>query len=137
MELINLSQLWTAAAVLTGFQITALSWRIKRELSMEAKGEPTWLTLADYLVAASFLVLVFGVFGSPIFGTLSTDSAAKMFGIALTLFTSSTFVLAGHYDLFCGWGKKRPRNRITKQEWAAFGISVILIVIYLVWWALT
>lgn len=136
MELINLSQLWTAAAVLTGFQITALSWRIKRELSMEAEGETTWLTLADYLVAASFLVLVFGVFASPIFGTVTTDVAAKMFGVALILFTSSTFVLAGHYDLFCNWGKKQPRNRTTKQEWAAIGISGVVLAAYLIWWAL-
>ena len=136
MDLINLSQLWTAAAVLTGFQVTALSWRIKRELTMEAKGEKTWLTLADFLVGGSFLVLVFGVFASPIFGTVTISVAAKLFGIALILFTSSTFVLAGHYDLYCEWGKQRPRKRVTKQERTAFGGSILLMLIYVVWWML-
>ena len=135
MESISLPQLWTAAAVLTGFQITALSWRIKRELAMEAKGERTWLTLADYLVGLSFLVLVFGVFAAPIFGTFTTDVAAKIFGIALILFTSSAFVLAGHYDLYCRWDKKLPRDRVTKQEGTASVLSVIIVVIYVVWWA--
>ena len=41
MEMINLSELWTAAAVLVGFQVTALTWRINRELSMESQGETT------------------------------------------------------------------------------------------------
>ena len=51
MEQINLSQLWTAAAVLAGFQFTALIWRISREVEMEASGEQTWLTLSDYVAA--------------------------------------------------------------------------------------
>ena len=103
---------------------------------MEAKGEPTWLTLADYLVALSFLVLVFGVFAAPVFGAVTTDIAAKIFGIALILIMSSTFVLAGHDDLYCRWDKKRPRDKVTKQERTACGVSVVLVVIYVVWWLL-
>ena len=137
MDLINLPQLWTAAAVLTGFQITALSWRINRELAMEARGERTWSTLADLFVAVSFVVLAFGVFAAPIFGTASVDTAAKLFGVALVLFTSSTLVLAGHYDLFCEWGKKRPRDRATKQEWVAVGVAASILVIYVAWWILS
>ena len=38
MESIQLSQLWTAAAVLAGFQVTALTWRLNREVAMEAEG---------------------------------------------------------------------------------------------------
>ena len=101
---------------------------------MEEKGEQTWLTLADCFVGLSFLVLVFGVFAAPIFGTVTTVSAAKIFGIALILLTSSMFVLAGHYNLYCGWGKKGPRPRATKQEWVAFVISLISLAVYVVWW---
>ena len=136
MELIDLSQLWTAAAVLTGFQVTALSWRIKRELDMESRSERTWLTSADLFAAVSLLVVVFGVFAAPIFGAASTDVAAKLLGIALVLFTSSMFVLAGHYDLYCRWGKKLPRDRTTRQEWAAIGFSLVILAVYGAWWGL-
>ena len=49
VEPLQLSQLWTPAGILADFLVAALSWRIRRELDMEAQGEVTWLTLADAL----------------------------------------------------------------------------------------
>ena len=103
---------------------------------MEAKKERTWLTIADYLVGISFLVSVLGVFASLLFGTATTDVASKLFGVALILFTSSLFVLAGHYNLYGEWGKHRPREHRTKQECATLGFSLILLLIYIGWWVL-
>jgi len=127
MEAIQLPQLWTAGAVLAGFQTAALTWRINREVSMESEDETTWVTLTDAFVAASFLILVTGVFLAPLAGSTSTQMAAKWLGIALMLFTASPFILAGRYNLYCSWGKNGCRLRITKQEWLACGVSTVLV----------
>ena len=140
MEPISLHQLWTVAAVLGGFQVAALSWRIHREIKMEAEGERTWLTLADLFAASSFLVLAGGVFAAPIFGVATTD-VTRLFGLAVTLFTPSVFILAGHYNLYCGWGvtycpdgSKAPRDHVTKQELVAVIVAVAIVVVYLTLW---
>ena len=130
MESIELSELWSTAAVLVGFQIAAFGWRINREISMEAKTERTWVTFADGFVALSFVALVLGVFGGPAAGYLSTEVAAKTLGGALLLMLAAPFILAGHYNLYCEWGKGiRPRPRATRQEWVAVGAAAILNVI--------
>ena len=108
MDSITLTQLWTAAGVLTGFQFAALSWRIRRETEMEAEGEITWLTMADLVAGLSFLVLVLGVFVAPILGIITENTIPNMFGLALVLFVSYPFILAGHYNLYCSWGKIMP-----------------------------
>ena len=161
---VQLSQLWTAASVLAGFQVAALTWRIKRELEMEAEGETTWVTLPDGFVVASFLVLVFGVFAAPILcSSIEANTAAKWFVLALVLFVSSVFVLAGHYNLYCSWDKycscychasvqsggaeckscscsmegrpkTKPRGRATKQEWTSLLVPGILVTVYVIWW---
>ena len=127
MEAIQLPQLWTVGAVLAGFQVAALTWRINREVSMETEDETTWVTLADGFVAASFLVLIIAVFLAPLSESTSTQMAAKWLGIALMLFTASPFVLAGHYNLYCSWDKNRCRPRVTKQEGFASVVSIILV----------
>ena len=128
MESIQLSQLWTPAAVLAGFQLTALTWRLNREITMERDCEPTWATLADLFVAVSFLVIVVGVFAAPLSGTASsTNMAPKLFVVAMIIFAACPFVLAGHYNLYCSWGKSCcGRPRVTKQELAAVGVSIAL-----------
>ena len=102
VDSINLPQLWTVAAMLGGFQVAALSWRINREVVMESMEERTWVTWADFFVALSFFVLVGGVFLSPLWG-VSTSIAVKLFGPTLTLFAPSVFILAGHYNLYGEW----------------------------------
>ena len=133
---IQMSQLWTIGAVLAGFQVAALTWRIKREIDMERQGETTWLTLADYFVMVSFLILIFGVFAGPAIGALTSGWAVKLFGFALIVFGVSPLVLAGHYNLYCPWGKKRPRSWVTRQEAVASFAAVVLIIVPAVWWAL-
>ena len=135
MESIQLSQLWTAAAVLAGFQVTALTWRLNREVAMESKSERTWVTLPDGFVASSFLIVVVGVFAAPLSGAANTDMAARLFGVAMLVFGAYPFVLAGHYNLYCSWGMSRPRPRVTKQEWVAASISTALGV-WVAWWIL-
>ena len=99
---------------------------------MERRGERTWLTVADGFVGVSFLLIAFGVFAAPVAGSASVNMAAKLFGIASVMFAVVPIILAGHYNLYCSWGKCRPgqlarRGRVTKQEGAAIGVSCILV----------
>ena len=144
IETLTLSQIWTVAATLGGFQVVALAWRIRREIYMEEQGETTWLTLADLFVATSFLVIIGGVFLPPIWG-VSTFDAIRMLGLALIIFAPSVFTLAGHYNLygdfrpkFRRYRRRGPRGRCTKQEIVAAATGVIAIIAYVVlaWYAL-
>ena len=137
MLLMELQPLWTAAVVLAGFQIAALTWRIRREIEMEDKGEQTWVTCADGFVVASLFVLIGGVFCGPALGVVKDDLAAKLFGLALVLFACAPLVLAGHYNLYCRWDKDWPRDRITKQEMAAISVAAFLPLGYGAWWAVS
>ena len=132
-----MGELWTVAAIVGGFQLAALSFRLQRELTMEARGETTWLTLADGLVGMSLLLLVFGVFAAPVFGAADLHLSVRLFGLSLVMFVSSVFVLAGHYNLYCHWGRNPSgeRERITPQEKVAFGFAAAMMVAYGIWWA--
>ena len=135
METFQLPQLWAAAAVLAGFQLTALGWRIQREIYMESRRERTWLTLADIFVGVSFLLLLVGVFAGPILSDISSSTAAKFFGLALFCFAASPFVLAGHYYLYGSWCKKRPRPWVTVQEAVVASCACAFLVAYVITWA--
>ena len=119
----------------------ALAWRIRREISMEAEGETTWITLADIFIAISFLVLIGGVFLAPMQG-VPTTGAIKLLGLALVIFAPSVFVLAGHYNLYCNCGvrfrtdgTRESRDRFTKQEKfiATIGGAMVFGYVILTW----
>jgi hypothetical protein len=40
---IQLTDIWTIAAILIGFQITSFAWRVDREVKMGEKNDITWL----------------------------------------------------------------------------------------------
>lgn len=132
-----MGDLWTVAAVLAGFQLAAVGFRINREIYMEERYETTWLTLADGFVGLSLLVLVFGVFAAPIFGTADVNLAERLLGLSLVLFVSAGFVLVGHYNLYGTWGRNGPRGQVTKQECAAVAFTLLMLGGYGVWWALS
>ena len=158
---LELYQLWTVGAVVAGFQVAALTWRINREIYVEerrlrgtnrirrnartsglASGspnhsdnqatEPTWVTVADGVVFASFLLLIGGVFALPAVRQNSIELATDLLGLSLLMFGLSQAVLAGHYNLYCS--KRHSSNRIwfTFQEKVASAISLILVVLYAV-----
>ena len=132
-----MGDLWTVASVLAGFQLAAVGFRINRELFMEARCETTWLTLADGLVGLSLLVLVFGVFAAPMFGTADANLAERLLGLSLVLFVSAGFVLVGHYNLYGSWGRNCSRDQVTKQECAAVVFALLMLGGYGVWWAVS
>ena len=134
--------LWTIGTVLFGFQLAAFSWRISRELKMEAKNEPTWFTCADWMVIVSSLILVTCVFILPILtsGGISIKFVVFAFGLALLTSSLAPLVVAGHYNLLIrsrkeSWDepqRQSPRHHSTVQERWALGITIAIITVYLV-----
>jgi hypothetical protein len=103
----QISDIWTAAGVLLGFQVTSFAWRFTREAEVGETGDLTWLPLADILNLASMTVLMAGVFVLPILGLVNFDFGIHSFGLALLLFAGHPFALAGHYDMY---NRKTPRS---------------------------
>ena len=136
MDSIGISQLWTVAGVLAGFQIASLTWRINRELAMEEDEERTWVTIPDAFVAVSFALVVVA-FAASLSDSWSIDVIAKLLATSAIVFAASPFLLVGHYDLYCSWGKEQAieegRDRVTNQEWTTFGIAILLVA-FGVWW---
>ena len=117
--------------MLLGFQITAFTWRIQREVAMGDKRYVTWLTLADGLVGLSFFWVVALVFAVPLKMDVSAELTARFLGMGLFLFAAHPVVLAGHYSLYCSWGKNEGGNEgrpgISKQEITAFMVSAVVV----------
>ena len=59
---VTIFHLWTVAAVVLGFQMAALAWRMNRELYAEKKRARTWIPWADRMIYVSMVILIGGVF---------------------------------------------------------------------------
>jgi hypothetical protein len=111
-------EIWTSAAVLIGFQLTAFTWRLSRELTLVDAHpyQKNWLPPADYLNLLSLLVLITTVFVIP--SRCHYDIAPKGVGLSLILLLGYPIAIAGHYRLF-RVAPPRPRPYCTLQEsWA-------------------
>lgn len=128
---IEVKDLWTAAGVLLGFQITAFSWRITQESRLAKEGELVWLPPADYLNLLAMLVTVVGVFVAPLFEAVDASRARVLFGLAALLFVGHAFALAGHYELFSR-GRKRSFVWWSRQEKVVMSVVSLAVVAYLV-----
>jgi hypothetical protein len=129
---IDLGSLWTAAGVLIGFQVTALIWRMSREIDVGEDDRVTWLPPADMVNLLSLVVTMFGIFIVPILGFGSLSFAKKAFGLSVLLLTGYPFALAGHYDLFnrC---TARSFDYFTYQEKVVVRVLAVATVLYLIW----
>lgn len=132
MAELSIFQLWTVAAVLFGFQLAALTWRLNRELDMASRHERIWIPYPDRMVYLSVLILVGGVFIAPFLGNLPLRWAVWLFGLALVIFAATPPVLAGHYDMYryTAWVNGRPL--VTPQEKKALFVVWLLIGAYFV-----
>ena len=62
MDIKDFGLLWQAAAIVLGFKMAFLAWRIRRELEMEREGEPSGLPFPEMLTFLSAFLLVLGVY---------------------------------------------------------------------------
>jgi hypothetical protein len=97
---IQISDIWTAAGILIGFQVASFSWRVSREVSVAQKEDLTWLPPADIVNLASMIVTVIGVFVLPTLGLVDLTFTLRSFGLAVLIFAGYPFALAGHYDMY-------------------------------------
>ena len=129
---VTIFHIWAVAAVLLGFQMAALAWRLNRELYKGEQKEITWIPWADRIIFASMLTLIGGVFIAPLLGNTSLEWAAWLFGLALVLFALTPVVIAGHYDLFRHNPNRNVQLPRTIQESWALGIVFVAIAGYFV-----
>lgn len=47
MAALTIANIWTAAGLLLGFQVTSFLWRIAQEAAVADKNQVTWLPLAE------------------------------------------------------------------------------------------
>jgi hypothetical protein len=97
---VELPALWSAAGFIVGFQVTAVTLRINREIAVGDRGVVTWLPPADLLNLVSLVVTLIGVFAAPALSVVSPDVAQLTFGFAVVLLAGYALALAGHYEMF-------------------------------------
>ncbi|GHO51369.1 hypothetical protein [Ktedonospora formicarum] len=117
---IQLSDLWTAAGILLGFQVTSFAARVNREISIGEKERITWLPPADIVNLFSMFVLVIGIYILPVLGFANQKFITYAFGLAVLLFIGYPFALAAHYDMY---------NRKTKRSFEYFPYQEKVVVI--------
>lgn len=96
----DIGALWGAAGILVGFQVTALTLRVNREISVGASGDLTWLPVADCINMLSLSTTLIGVFVLPVLDAIGQEAASRVFGLAALLLLGYAFALAGHYEMY-------------------------------------
>ncbi|MBS1942189.1 MAG: hypothetical protein JST38_15065 [Bacteroidetes bacterium] len=122
----------SAIGVLLGFQITAFSWRISRELSFRDKhdadelrknNEEMFVTNgiapSDWLSVLSIILNVFAVLMMLLGGDGRVSLA--LFGAGLVLFGTYPFAILGHYRMFV-----RTQHKIGSQKNATTSEVVLI-----------
>jgi hypothetical protein len=127
---IALSDLWTAAGVLLGFQVTAFAWRVSHEAEVADRGDVSWIPPADYLNLSAMVVTAIGCFVLPSIGMVSVLFAAKVLGLGVVLLVGHSFCLAAHYELF-NRRTKRSYRYFPLQERVAFATVTSLSLVYI------
>ena len=121
---------WTAGGVLLGFQVTAMWWRVQREVSISKPNIPIRISPADYLNLAAMMVLGIGVFIYPTLFTPAPDVQRLALGLSSILFIGHAFGLIAHYDLF-NPNTARPGKYCPRPEKFAVTATAAAAIIYL------
>jgi hypothetical protein len=127
---IRLSELWTVAVVLLGFQVGAFSWRLSREIAVARSGDIVWFPPADFVNLLAILCNCIGVFVLPLAGVNNANSVGVALGVSVLLFAGYPFALAGHYDLFTPG--HRSMLYCTRQEGVAIALIALAVLAFLV-----
>jgi len=130
------NEIWIAAGVLLGFQVTSFAARINREIAVGEQrdifpGSVTWLPPSDIVNLFSMVVLVAGVFILPVFGFDEPRFMTYAFGLAMLLFLGFPFALAGHYDMYNN-KSRRSYLYFPFQEQVAISVIAVLATSYII-----
>lgn len=127
------SDLITGVGILLGFQVTAFTWRVNRELQFRDKANvgdkvhngsspSDWLSLAAILLNASTIVALL----------LNAPAAIglALFGVSLVLFATYPFAVLAHYRIF-----RRTEHVVGSQpvstpaEWIIISVGLVVALI--------
>lgn len=122
--------LWGAAGIIVGFQVTAFTLRINREIDVSRSGDFTWFPVADLLNMLSLSVTLIGVFALPALDVIGRESASRLFGLSVLLLLGYAFALAGHYEMYRAGA--RTMRYFPTQERVVVALVAAAALIYIV-----
>lgn len=144
---IGSSDLLTAAAVIVGFGITVIMFRVQREIQVQEKneGKPeneaerNWLAWSDYLILVSILLTtglaIVPLLMLPQVSALTRSLAASACVAAFILQAGYVFGILAHYRIEIGRERKGPREKGEPAErlivklsaaFASIGFAVVM-----------
>jgi hypothetical protein len=130
----------TIGAIIAGFGVAMLFFRIQRELTMRDHDEAIWIPWADWLIVAAtlsaLLLVLLPVVVAP--GPASLTVASAACAAALILVAGYVFAILAHYRVWIGKQRSGPRSNPEPAEKAwvvastilagiAFGVTVWLV----------
>jgi len=113
---VQMSDVIGVAAIVFGFGVTVIMFRIQRELQMQKENEPTWIAYSDYLILASIFASLFfvllPVLVVPKHEHIITIARA---GCAAALILQAGYIpsILAHYRI--GFGKNRHGARANPE----------------------
>lgn len=111
------AEIISASAIVAGFGVTAVMFRVQREIYVieVSKLGVAWLAWADYLVIASIMLAIFGstlpLLIAPVAAGLITAIAASSCAAALVLLAGYVPAILAHYRIGLGGRRTGPRER--------------------------
>lgn len=120
----DLGELWSAGGILVGFQVTALTFRVNREVSVARAGDLTWLPVADCLNMLSLSFTLVGVFILPVLDIIGEHAAGTVFGFAVLLLLGYAFALAGHYEMLDPRTRRSMAYFPVQERWVVAGVGL-------------
>jgi hypothetical protein len=135
---LNPGDLIAVAAVVIGFGLTAIMFRVQRENDMRENGERVWIAWSDYLILASVLLAVFLVV-IPILVFSSQKLATAASAAAIILQAGYIPAILAHYRI--GIGKARDEKKLPRakgepaEKWLVIISGGLALVFFLLpWW---
>jgi hypothetical protein len=110
---LNQGDLIAVAAIVIGFGLTTIMFRIQREIEMRDKGETVWVAWSDYLIFGSVFLAVFLVV-IPLLVFSSRTLAPAASAAAIILQAGYIPAILAHYRIICG--KARDKEKIAREQ---------------------
>jgi hypothetical protein len=104
----------STAAIVLGFGVTVVMFRVQRELYVleTLKRTPVWLAWADYLVLASIFLALIGVIIPLLMIPAPSDRLISMTaGLCVVLQTGFIPAVLAHYRIELGAHRQGPRQK--------------------------
>jgi hypothetical protein len=112
------ADLIAATAIVMGFGVTVITFRLQREAAMEKEGEPMWIARSDWLILLSILVSLLFVFFPLFFMPSQFAVVIARAGCFTAIVLQAGYIpsILAHYRLLFGKGRSGPRKNPEPKE---------------------